>query len=167
MCNSGKAKLEKKLALNGVGLGLGTGFQSLLSLVAAGEPTIPTEVPLPVTMVSMFLFDYGEFIKDALGRIPHHVQVHRHLLLVAPHTFSGLFIRFLTLPWRKCGYFKFLPTITAFLFCLDTLSRMEVAWGQETARPSAITAPAGLADGKPDSFIITASYHAQMCSFIF
>lgn len=74
------------------GLGLGTGIQRLLSLVAVGEPTIPTEVPLPVTMVSMFLFDYGEFIKDALGMIPHHVQVHRHLLLAVPHTFSGLVI---------------------------------------------------------------------------
>lgn len=89
------------------GLGLGTGIQSLLSLVAAGEATIPTEVPLPVTVVSKFLFDYGEFIKDALGRISHHVQVHRYLLLAAPILSLGLSFGFLLYPGGSVGILDF------------------------------------------------------------
>lgn len=90
------------------GLGLGTGIQSLLSPVAAGEPPIPTEVPLPVTMVSKFVFDYGEFRKDALGRIPQSCPSPQAFSPgCTPYFFWALSFGFLLYPGGSVGILNF------------------------------------------------------------
>lgn len=94
------------------------GIEHLFSLVAVGEsiPKAHLLYPCPAYL--------RRIITDVLGRTQGLVQVHRHLFLAAPYTYSGLLIWFLTSPRKKNGSFKFSPIFSTFLFHLVTLTRM-------------------------------------------